>query len=61
MLGIQGQKDEVEKLMAGLEGVIADLEGANVVMGKVVEDDWMGREIREMEEEVRAAGRDAKL
>lgn len=61
MLGIQGQRDEVERLMAGLEGVIADLESANVVMGKIVEDNWMGREIREIEEEVRAAGRDTKL
>lgn len=61
MLGIQGQREEVEKLVAGLESVVRDLEGANGVMGEVVEGEQMAKEVREVEEEIRSAGRDAKL
>lgn len=61
MIGIQGQREEVKKLVAGLESVVRDLEGANVVMSEAVEGEQMATEIRELEEEIRGAGRDAKL
>lgn len=60
---IQSQREEIEKLVAGLESVVRDLEGANLVMGEVVEEGNIVNEVREVEEELRGAtaGRDAKL
>lgn len=51
----------METLVGGLEGLIADLEGANEAMGDVVEGDEMKREVLEIEEELKGTGRDAKL
>ena len=50
--GIDGQKDEVERLVSGLEAVIADLEGANAVMGRQVESGDVRREAMEVESEL---------
>ena len=61
MLEIQGQREEVEKLVAGLESVVRDLEGANGVMSEVVEGEQMVSEVRELENEIRGSGSDAKL
>jgi len=58
---IRAQGQEVETLVGGLEGLIADLEGANEAMGDVVEGDEMKREVLEIEEELKGTGRDAKL
>ena len=58
---IRAQSQEVEKLVGGLESVIADLEGANEAMGGVVEGGEMSREVMEIEEELKGSGRDAKL
>lgn len=62
-LRIQSQREEVEKVVAGLESVVRDLEGANLVMGEVVEGENIVSEVREIEEDLRGAtaGRDAKL
>jgi kinetochore protein NNF1 len=61
-LEVQRQRHEVEHLMAGLESVIKDVESANGVMDEVIEGEDLGKETREMEEEIRtAAGRGAKL
>ena len=54
--GIEGQRDEVEKLVSGLEAVIADIEGANAVMGEVVEGEEVRKEALEVEGEI-GAGR----
>lgn len=58
---IRAQSQEVEKIFEGLESVIADLEGANEAMGGVVEGGEMRNEVLEIEEELKGAGRDAKL
>ena len=50
--GIEGQRDEVEKLVSGLEAVIADLEGANAVMGEAVEGGDIRKEALEVEGEI---------
>lgn len=55
--GIEGQRDEVERLVSGLEAVIADLEGANGVMEGVVEGAELRREVMEVETEVGGRGR----
>lgn len=47
--------------MAGLERVVRDVEDANGAMGGVIEEENLGREAREMEEEIRGVGRGAKL
>lgn len=60
-LELQRQREEVEELMAGLERVVSDVEMANVTMGEAMEGEDLGREAREMEEEIRGAGRGAKL
>ncbi len=54
--GVEGQRDEVERLVSGLEAVIADLEGANGVMEGVIEGGEVGREIMEVEGEVGGRG-----
>lgn len=56
--GVEGQREVVEGLVRGLEGVVRDLEGANGVMGEVVEGVGMGMETGEMDEEIRAVGRE---
>ena len=48
---VEGQRDEVERLVGGLEAVIADLEEANMVMGEVVDGD-VRKEAMEMESEI---------
>ena len=58
---IRAQGQEVERLVGGLESVIADLEGANDAMGGVVEGGEMNREVMEIEDELKGMGRDAKL
>lgn len=63
-LELQRQREEVEQLMAGLERVVSDLEMANVTMGEAIDGDGegdLGREAREMDEEVRGVGRGARL
>lgn len=52
--------------MAGLERVVSDVEMANVTMGEATEGEGegegdLGREAREMDEEVRGAGRGSRL
>ena len=56
--GIERQRDEVERLVGGLEAVIADLETANTAMGDVVEGSGIRKEAIELdgESEVRARG-----
>ena len=58
---IRAQGQEVERLLGGVEGVIADLEGANEAMGGVVEGDEIKREVLKIEEELKGTGRGAKL
>ena len=61
-LELQRQRAEVEELIAGLERVVSDVEMANGVMGEAIEGgEDLGREAREMEEEIRGAGRGPKL
>lgn len=62
-LELQRQREEVEELMAGLERIVGDVEMANVTMGEAIEggEEDLGREAREMEEEVRGVGRGARL
>ena len=51
----------MEHLIAGLEQAVRDLDGANGAMSEVIEGDDLGKEAREMEEEIRGVGRGAKL
>ena len=60
-LGLQGQRDEVERLVAGLETVVRDLESANEVMDGVVEGGELRKELGEMEEELRGLGREREM
>ena len=53
---MEGQKDEVERLVSGLEAVIRDLEEANGVMEGVVEGGEVGRETLEVEGEAGGRG-----
>ncbi|KAL8781571.1 MAG: hypothetical protein Q9213_005957 [Squamulea squamosa] len=59
--GIQGQQEETERLVGGLEAFIMDLERANEIMGNEVDGNGVKREIADIEQEFRAAGREAKL
>ena len=59
--GIQGQHEETERLVGGLETFIADLERANEIMGNGVDGNGVKKEIANIEQEFRAAGREAKL
>ena len=59
--GLRGQKDEVERLVAGLETVVRDLEAANEVMDGVVEGGEMRGELGEMESELRGIGREREM
>lgn len=60
-LELQQQEEEVEHLIGRLEQVVKDIDGANGVMSEVIEGEKLGSEAREMEEEIRATGREAKL
>jgi kinetochore protein NNF1 len=46
---IQAQRAEMEALLAGVEKIVRDMDGANVLLGEVVE---------ELAEETRSAERD---
>lgn len=48
----------MEQLINGLERMVSDVEMANGVLGEVVqgEEKNLGREAREMDEEIRGAG-----
>ena len=60
--GVEGQRDEVERLDGGLEALMADLEGANAVMGEaVVGGEEMRREAVEMETEKGGRERASRL
>lgn len=59
--GIQGQREEAEHLVGGLEAFIADLERANEIMGIEVDGNGVRKEVADVEQELRAAGREAKL
>ncbi|KAL8919943.1 MAG: hypothetical protein Q9208_006511 [Pyrenodesmia sp. 3 TL-2023] len=59
--GIQGQREEAEQLVSGLEAFIADLERANDIMGNEVDGNGVKKEVAGVEQELRAAGREAKL
>jgi len=59
--GIERQRDEVERLVSGVEAVIADLEGANAVMGGVVEGGEIKREAMEVESGIGGRMRESRL
>lgn len=59
--GVEAQRDEVERLVSGLEAVIADLEGANVVMGEVINGGEMRQEAMEVETEIGGRSRESRL
>ena len=59
--GIQSQRDEVERLVGGLEAVMGDLEGANKIMGAALEEGQIRKEILDMEGELKYGGRAQKL
>ena len=59
--GIEGQREEVEKLVSGLEIVITDLEGANSVMEGVVVGGEIKREALEVESELGSRVRGSRL
>lgn len=61
VLEIQKQREEVERIVRGLETVVRDLEGANGVLESAVVDGNMKGEIVEVDGEVRGLGRDTKL
>ena len=56
--GLGEQREEVERLVAGLEVVARDLEEANKSMAEVMEGNDMRMETGEMEEELRTVGRE---
>lgn len=59
--GVERQKDEVERLVSGLEAVIADLEGANSAMNDVVEGSDVRKEAMELDGESGARTRASRL
>lgn len=59
--GIQGQREEAEHLIGGLEAFMADLDRANGIMGREVDGNGVKKEVADVEQELRAAGREAKL
>lgn len=59
--GVERQRDEVERLVSGVEAVIADLEGANAVMGGVVEGGEIKREAMEVESGIGGRMRESRL
>ncbi|KAL8733860.1 MAG: hypothetical protein Q9166_001848 [cf. Caloplaca sp. 2 TL-2023] len=61
VVNIQGQREEVERSVSGLETFIADLERANEIMSNGVDGNGVKREMADIEQELRTAGREAKL
>lgn len=61
MEGIQAQRQEAEQLVGGLEAFIVDLERANEIMGNELDSNDVKEEVADVEQELRAAGREAKL
>ena len=59
--GVERQRDEVERLVSGLEAVVADLEGANGTMSDVVESSGLKKEAMEMDGEIGARARGSRL
>lgn len=59
--GVERQRDEVERLVSGLEAVVADLEGANGAMSEVVEGSEMRKEAMEIDGEVGGRARGSRL
>ncbi|KAL8708197.1 MAG: hypothetical protein Q9220_006867 [cf. Caloplaca sp. 1 TL-2023] len=59
--GIQSQKEETEQLIGGFETFVADLERANQIMSEEVDGNGVRKEVADVEMELRAAGREAKL
>jgi len=57
---VEGQKDDVDALVSGLEAVMADLESANDVMGRVVENGELQRELKDIDGEI-ARRRESRL
>ncbi|KAL8642124.1 MAG: hypothetical protein Q9228_001149 [Teloschistes exilis] len=58
---IQAQREETEILVGNLERFIADLERANELMNKEVEGNGIKKELADVEQEMQAVGREAKL
>ena len=50
--GVETQRDQVESLVSGLEALIADLEGANAIMGEAIDTGDIRKEAMEVENEV---------
>ena len=59
--GIQSQQEEMEQVVGGLEAFLADVERANEIMSNEVEGNSVKKEIADIEQDFRAAGREAKL
>ncbi len=59
--GVERQRDEVERLVSGLEGVIADLEGANGAMSEIVEGSGIRKEAMEIDGEIGTKTRGSRL
>ena len=59
--GVERQKDEVERLVGGLEAVIADLEGANGAMSDVAAGSEMRKEAMELDGESANRARGSRL
>ncbi|KAL9587489.1 MAG: hypothetical protein Q9212_000191 [Teloschistes hypoglaucus] len=58
---IQTQREETEQLVGNLETFIADLQRANELMNNEVEGNGIQKEMMDVEQEMQAAGREAKL
>lgn len=58
--GVERQRDEVERLVSGLEAVIADLEGANIAMSDV-EGSEIRKEAMELDGESGVKARGSRL
>ncbi|CAD6572188.1 MAG: hypothetical protein ASARMPREDX12_004996 [Alectoria sarmentosa] len=59
--GVERQRDEVERLVGGLEAVISDLEGANGAMSDVVEGSELRKEAMEIDGEIGGRARGSRL
>ena len=59
--GVERQRDDVERLVSGLEAVIADLEGANGALSDIVEGGEVRKEAMEIDGEVGGRARGSRL
>ena len=59
--GVERQRDEVERLVSGLEAVIADLDGANGALSDVVDDGEVRKEAMEVDGDVGGRARGSRL